>query len=179
MFQTPFHFNLPTGSETFPTWEGFAFTVLLVIVLTVYGIVQMMTLLNYNNSIITVNEIDSHYNQNYTFDLDIHKNLQVAFGITYYDGNTERLDFDDIGRIIPRIKTWNLDTRTQFRDLKFRPCSREELGISEEYSEKEALFYPPHPKSVFSIEFYWKKLNCIDEPFDITGDYESDVASHL
>ena len=112
MFQTPFHFNLPTGSETFPTWEGFAFSVLLVIVLGVYGIVQMMTLLQYNNSIITVNEIDSYYEQDYIFDLDLNKHLQVAFGITYYDGNSERLDFDDIGRIIPRIKTWNLDSRT-------------------------------------------------------------------
>ena len=93
---------------------------------------QMMTLLQYNNSIITVNEIDSYYEQDYIFDLDLNKHLQVAFGITYYDGNSERLDFDDIGRIIPRIKTWNLDSRTEFSDLKFRPCTREELGISDE-----------------------------------------------
>ena len=66
----------------------------------------MLTLLQYNNSIITVNEIDSFYTREYSFDLDIDKNLQVAFGISYYDDNSERLDFDDIGQIVPRIKSW-------------------------------------------------------------------------
>ena len=39
MFQTPFHFNLPTGSSSFPTKEGLCFSGLLVIVLGVYGVV--------------------------------------------------------------------------------------------------------------------------------------------
>ena len=46
-----------------------------------------MTLVQFSNSIITVNEIDSFYNEEYSFDLDIDKSLQIAFGITYYDGN--------------------------------------------------------------------------------------------
>ena len=79
----------------------------------------MLTLLQYNNSIITVNEIDSYYTREYSFDLDIDKNLQVAFGISYYDDNSERLDFDDIGQIVPRIKSWKTNQGTTFSDVNF------------------------------------------------------------
>ena len=46
-----------------------------------------------------MNEIDSFYNEEYSFDLDIDGSLQIAFGITYYDSNEERLDFGDIGEV--------------------------------------------------------------------------------
>ena len=139
----------------------------------------MLTLLQYNNSIITVNEIDSYYTREYSFDLDIDKDLQVAFGITYYDDNSERLDFDDIGQIVPRIKSWKTNQGTTFSDVNFWPCTEEELGIDEKYSEQDARFYPPHPNSIGFMKFYRKKLNCIEDDIEIYGNYESDEASHL
>ena len=57
----------------------------------------MMTLFQYSNSIITVNEIDSFYPETYSFDLDKKKALQIAFGLTYYDDNFEMLDIGDVG----------------------------------------------------------------------------------
>ena len=94
-----------------------------------YGLVQLLTLLQYNNSIITVNIIDSALTEEYRFDLDVNNSLQVAFGITYYDGNPEMLDFDDVGRLVPRLKTWTKDGPVVFRDLRYRPCTGAELGL--------------------------------------------------
>ena len=90
---------------------------------------QLFTLLQYNNSIITVNIIDSALTEDYSFDLDVDKSFQVAFGLTYYDGNTEMLDFDDVGRLVPRIKTWSKDGPVEFKSLRYRPCTEAELGL--------------------------------------------------
>ena len=139
----------------------------------------MMTLVQFSNSIITVNEIDSFYNEEYSFDLDIDKSLQIAFGITYYDGNEERLDFGDVGEIVPRLKSWNDTTGVLYTDLRYRDCTKEELGIDEPYQEDKAHFHPPHRNSVGLFKKYWKKLSCIDDPVEIHGDYNSVHASHL
>ena len=63
--------------------------------------------MKYANSIITVNIVDSHYGDDYTFDLDKNPGFKAAFGITYYDSNKEMLIEPDYGEIIGRIKSWN------------------------------------------------------------------------
>ena len=123
MFQKPFHFNLPTGSSTYPSTQGLVFTVILTVILIVYGLVQLLTLLQYSNSIITVNIIDSALTEEYDFDLDIDKSFQLAFGLTYYDGNLEMLEFDDVAKLVPRLKTWSKDGPVVFHDLSYRPCT--------------------------------------------------------
>ena len=80
----------------------------------------------------------------YVFDLDVDNSFQMAFGITYYDGNVEMLKFDDVGKIIPRMKTWSKEGPVVFKDLSYRPCTKEELGLSEPYSEEKARFFPAH-----------------------------------
>ena len=70
MFQTPFRFNLPNGSPTYPSGQGLVFSALLIVTLIIYALVQMLTLMQYSNSIITVNVIDSALTEEYSFDLD-------------------------------------------------------------------------------------------------------------
>ena len=99
------------------------FSILVIIVLIVYGLVQLLTLVQHGNSIITANVIDSGLTEEYIFDLDIDKSLQVAFGLTYYDGNLEMLQFDDVATLVPRLKTWTKDGSVNFRDLSYRTCT--------------------------------------------------------
>ena len=82
--------------------------------------------------------------------------------------------------MIARVKTWGSKGGLQYRNLKLRPCTSEELGIdsSGEVSE-DTKFYPVHKNSVQWLEQYWKKLKCYDEEVDIHGNYNSVDASHL
>ena len=66
---------------------------------------------------------------------------------------------------------------TKYRDLDYRPCTREELGIDDPTSD-EAIFYPLHKNSVGYFP-YWKKLLCIDDEVEIHGNYNSADVSHL
>ena len=100
----------------------------------------------------------------------------MAFGLTYYDGNPEMLQFDDVGRLVPRLKTWSKDGPVIFYDLSYRPCTREELGLEE---PETARFFPPHQNSVDLIRLNHKKFYCIDDHVDIHGNYNSVDASHL
>ena len=35
------------------------------------------------------------------------------------------------------------------------------------------MFYDIHQNSVNDTKFFWKKLDCLDEPLEIQGDYNS------
>ena len=89
------------------------------------------------------------------------------------------LKFDDVGKIIPRMKTWSKEGPVVFKDLTYRPCTKEELGLSEPYSEEKARFFPAHQNSKDLIRINHKKLYCIDDFVDIHGNYNSVDASHL
>ena len=56
-------------------------------ILLAYGALNLVTLSQYGNSIITNNIIDTHYTSEYVFDLDKKPGFNVAFGMTYYDSD--------------------------------------------------------------------------------------------
>ena len=129
--------------------------------------------MQYANSIITVNVVDSHYNDGYVFDLDKGPGFQAAFGLTYYDSNQEMIIEPDYGEIIGRVKSWNNENGVVWQYLDFRPCTQEELGISEVYDPDKAKFFPAHQNSQGFLNFYWKKLYCYDDFVDQHGNYNS------
>ena len=100
--------------------------------------------MQYANSIITVNVVDSHYSDEYIFNLDKGPGFQAAFGLTYYDSNQEMIIEPDYGEIIGRVKSWNNENGVVWQYLDFRPCTQEELGISEVYDTDKAKFFPAH-----------------------------------
>ena len=91
----------------------------------------MITLIHYSDSTITANEIDSYYTEEYIFDLDKGKSLNVAFGITYYDDNQEMMKVPDYGELIARVKSWNANSGLFWKNVTLRPCTDQELGIAE------------------------------------------------
>ena len=71
---------------------GALFSVLLIGLLAFYGGMELILLLQSGNSIITTNEVDSYYDSFYEFKLDKgNSGIQIAFGLTAYDGNFESL----------------------------------------------------------------------------------------
>ena len=70
--------------------------------------------MQYANSIITVNLVDSHYGEDYVFDLDKGPGFMAAFGMTYYDSNREMLIEPDYGEIKGRVRSWNEENGAQW-----------------------------------------------------------------
>ena len=180
LFKRRFDFQLPNGYESLATKSGCFFTLILLIVLFAYGLLQAVTVATWANSIITNNVIDSFYQDDYVFDLDKKPGLQIAFGITYYDSNQEMIVEPDYGELIARVKKWGGDAiGIEWQQLNIRPCTYEELGLGDEASQEDAKFFRPHKNSDGFIRYYWKKLYCYDEEVGIHGDYESSTVDHL
>ena len=56
--------------------------------------------------------------------------------------------------------------------LATHPCTRQELGLDES-GDDEPSFFGIHENSFNDTNYYWKKLNCLDDPIGIQGDYNS------
>ena len=69
-FPHPFFFTLPSGKDSLPSACGLFCTIVLFIMLTFYGVTQLITLHAYGNTDVLVNLIDSYYDDSYVFDLD-------------------------------------------------------------------------------------------------------------
>ena len=59
------------------------------------------------NSDVFLLEVDSYFNDTYEFALDKLPGLQVAFGLTAYDGNYEMLNETEYGQIKANIRSWS------------------------------------------------------------------------
>ena len=74
IFPSPFFFTLPNGKNSLPSKWGLFVTVLLFVTIAFYGITQLLTLSAYGNTTVMNNLIDSHYDEDYVFDLDKKEN---------------------------------------------------------------------------------------------------------
>ena len=57
------------------------------------------------------------------FELDKTPGLNIAFGITHYDNNTEPLDDLDYGEVVAMVKTWNSTEGIRYRKIPMRQCT--------------------------------------------------------
>ena len=101
------------------------------------------------------------------FPIDIenmqHDNFRVAFGITSYDGDPERVEDPRYGKIKARYDTWGLGER--YKDLDAHYCTDEELGLAD--GQDNPLFWPIYKNAMKDLLLYKKKLYCIDEDLKI------------
>ena len=102
---------------------------------------------------------DSYFDSYFTYD----ENLMYAFGISAYDSNPEPIEDPSIGVLRPYYKSWGIieGGGVNFEPLPERNCTSEELHIDGD-SDQDSLFYKPHPNSVNDLNFYNKKLKCLD-----------------
>ena len=101
------------------------------------------------------------------------ENFRFAFGITAFDGGKEAEEDESLyGSMVAKAVTWGLtevDDGFQEEDLAISPCTAEQLGL-EAGKEDNSLFYPTTAGSSNSLSKYQKRLFCIDQPIELSGD---------
>ena len=180
LFRHPFRFMLPNGYDSVKSNPGRIATLLLVIFTIAYGTINMIELSDYGKTTMRLDVVDYYYSDTDVFNIDKTPGLNIAFGVTHYDNNTEKLDDLDYGEVIGVRKFWDGQSGAGYARLDLRPCTREELGLDKpgEISET-AKFYPAHSSSASFLEFYWKKLECYDDVVNVHGNYNSETINHL
>ena len=81
----------------------------MITMLLFYGGLELLTLTMRNNTLHTTNEVDSFFDGDYTFHTDKTLGLQLAFGLTAYDGNYEALDVPEYVSIKAKVRSWSPD----------------------------------------------------------------------
>ena len=88
-FKTGFRFNLPDGKEALGTYLGSFTSISMLIVLIFYGILTMSRLISFNETVVMMSVIDSHFTPEDIFPYDIedivNDRMDFAFGLTAYD----------------------------------------------------------------------------------------------
>ena len=98
---------MPNGFTSVSSRPGICATYVLLIFTIAYGTINMLELRSYGKTRMRLDVIDYYYKDTYDFDLDKTPGLNIAFGITHYDNNTEPLDDLDYGEVVGMIKTWD------------------------------------------------------------------------
>lgn len=78
------------------------------------------------------------------------------------------------------LKTWReSDFSFAFKELKTKPCSVRDLYTKEGETQTSYGFFPPSSGATILSEKDAAKYKCIDEPFEIYGNYNSQNFANL
>ena len=92
-FPSAFYFQLPNGRQALPSKLGTFFTLILAMLLGVYGFFELANLVQNDNAGIFSYTVLSNFDSDYEFDMDKGgSSLQIAFGLTGYDDNYSMID---------------------------------------------------------------------------------------
>ena len=103
--------------------------------------------------------------------------FNIAATVTTY-GDFSDIEDPSIGTVEFYEKSWKEDgSPLEFKKLKTRPCTladfKGEAGASE-----DAPFFPMHFKSK-SFKSYVPKMKCVDEDFQVYGDFNTNIAQNF
>ena len=78
------------------------------------------------------------------------------------------------------MKTWGSDGSgiMSFIELKQRPCVEEDFKVDEATGVSSYGFFDLHETTKMWTTFH-ESFKCIDEPYDVYGDYNSNAAGNL
>lgn len=86
----------------------------------------------------------------------------------------------NIGELKFILKTWNENDLTpRFRELKTRPCTASDLFVKEGEDQTSYGFYRSRADANLLSEKDAKNYKCIDEPYELFGNYNEASASNL
>ena len=79
------------------------------------------------------------------------------------------------------MKKWEKDFEATFEldELKYRPCTDEDLITKDGQLQTEYGFFKVDERSSALGENITNRFKCIDEPYDIWGNYDSDRGKNL
>ena len=129
---------------------------------------------SFEDTDVMISSRDSYFDPEYVFS----ENLMYSFGITAYDSNAEPIEDPSYGVLKPYYKSWGIKEGggVDFEELPIRNCTTQELHVGDE-TDANSDFFIPHPNSQKDLDFYYKKLKCLDvEKINVQGDYNSPKA---
>lgn len=102
----------------------------------------------------------------------------VAAAVTAYGDYSDNED-PSIGTLEFYIKGWLDDgSPIKFTKLKTRPCTLEEFSFQSDKVKRDTPFWQIHVKSD-SYKDYIPSMKCIDEDYELYGEFETNVAHNL
>ena len=157
-------------------------------ILLSYGFYRFYSLVTLNDYDILTEIQKDHFEESYA--VGTLAGFNVAATVTSY-GAIEEEEDPEIGTLEFYTKSWKDDlSPLVFTKLRTRKCTLADfdtVDLDEEYFEQahdqdheveEATFYPIHKESV-SYVGYIPSMKCIDEPFEIYGSFDTNIASNL
>ena len=147
---------------------GAVCTVILAFIVLIFAIVKLNVLIERTEYDVIIESFEYNFDQNNQFGLD--DGFAIAAAITAYDSNESSIEDDRIGTIQFYLKHWTGTQIFGFSRLKQRPCTTQDFGTDE---TSQYGFYPLN-KKMAGFTHFERKMKCIDEPFQIWGDYNSD-----
>ena len=130
-FAHAFRFRLPNGEKEYRSWKGVCFTVILIIILAFYGVMQSIKLFERDETDVMQSSRDAHFDTDFVYS----ENLWYAFGITAYDDVREPIDDPSYGELKAFTKTWGGIEGddvygVNYRELAVRNCTEAELHVN-------------------------------------------------
>ena len=173
-FGQPVEWLLPNSESVFNSVPGAFCSLILYMMIMLYGGYRLLVLQDRSDYNVLTEVQDFYFSEEFKFTPK--DGLQVAARITSY-GNTTDIEDPEIGAMEFYIKGWKADlSPICFKKLKKRKCNLDDFQDSA--TNQEVMFFPLHIKSE-SLKEYVPTMQCIDEQFDIYGDFDTNIAQNL
>lgn len=180
MYRKPFLFLLPDHNEQYRTFLGSILSLITFLIMGFYSVYKIMTLFA-----ITDYRIMKATSENY-FDVlpgfSERDGFSIAAAVTAYDGSPEPIEDPEIGTLKIYLKYWGHPQFGEdfgFKELKTELCDPARDFNNLEGTVSTAPFYALNKVSVSDLDKYGPKMKCIAEPYEIFGDFNTNMASNL
>ena len=124
----------------------------------------------------------------YDYEYDSSDGMQIAFGLTAYDSSSDQTPFDkSFGTLDAYQKVWGEKNEdgsvkdTYLKKIETRPCIEADInfkGVTGSDADS-FMFFEPADEFQYDINRFYKVLNCMKEPFVLSGDYNTIAAKQL
>ena len=130
-FAHAFRFRLPNGEKEYRSWKGVCFTLVLAVTLSVYGLMQLNKLFEFDETDVMVSTKYAYFEDDFVYSED----LWYAFGITSYDNDRNPVEDPTIGVLKAFSKSWggidgSDEHGVKWTELSVRECTEAELHIN-------------------------------------------------
>ena len=113
---------------------------------------------------------------NFTFTKENGFAIAASF---WYPEDKARWDDPEIGELKFYNKYWNNNELPKFRELRTRSCTDEDFQVAEGEKRSEYGFFLPSETTLETIANEMHALKCVDEPVEISGDFDTFSAQNL
>ena len=150
---------------------GAIFTIILITIMLIYTGYRVNVLAQKTEYHVEREEYEFHYSKGNQFGQD--DGFAVAASITSFGSQAEVVEDERYGTIEFYLKHWDGADIFDWRKLKSRRCTKGDFLVTNDYG-----LNPLHDK-MKKFQPLQEKMKCIDEPYQIWGDYNSDQGQNL